>query len=48
MKIEQKTSEFIEKLKKILESATNFLYFLPKNDNDYTLILDLEETIIHK
>ena len=47
MKIEQKTNDFIDKLKKIIESIQDFLYFLPKNENEYTLILDLEETLIH-
>ncbi|CAD8113769.1 unnamed protein product [Paramecium sonneborni] len=47
MKIEQKTSHFIDKLKKIIESIQEFLYYLPKNENEYTLILDLEETLIH-
>ncbi|CAD8117848.1 unnamed protein product [Paramecium sonneborni] len=47
MKIEQKTSDFIDKLKKIIESIQEFLYFLPKNEKEYTLILDLEETLIH-
>ncbi|CAD8200283.1 unnamed protein product [Paramecium octaurelia] len=47
MKIEQKTSDFIDKLKKIIESIQEHLYFLPKNEKEYTLILDLEDTLIH-